>query len=157
MKDFQVPQRTVHVQVRLDGGAELEGQLFAPSAGPDGAPGRLGDRLNDPDENFLALRHGPDTSLVRKAAIVTIRLSGEDVDLEAHEGETACAVPVRLWLEGDRTVEGIVAYSMPPEKARILDFLNAAPPFIAVHGDGELLLVNRDRVLRARNLDGGRD
>jgi hypothetical protein len=157
MKIFQVPQRTVSVRAYLEGGHELDGVLFAPASGPDGAPGRLCDRLDEEQERFIALRQGEQTDLVNKRSIVWLRLTGEDARLESHEGETAREVRVRVWVDGDRVVEGMVAYTMPPEKARILDYLNAAPPFVPIHGEEGLTLVNRDRVLRVQDLAGERD
>ena len=55
METYRVPQRKIPVRVALADGVTLDGALFAPAAGPDGAPGRLIDRLNEEQEHFLAL------------------------------------------------------------------------------------------------------
>jgi hypothetical protein len=155
METYRVPQRKIAVRVALADGATLDGALFAPAAGPDGAPGRLIDRLNEEEEHFLALA-GPDESfLLRKSALVAVHLGPDDGALEYHAGEQSTAVEVRIVLEGGVALEGRVAYTMPPEKRRILDFLNATQGFVALARADGMTLFNRDRVVRVSDLATG--
>ena len=56
MGEFAVPQRQVRVQVLLQDGRQLSGEVYVPETGPYGQPGHLIDRLNQESEDFLALR-----------------------------------------------------------------------------------------------------
>jgi hypothetical protein len=148
METYRVPQRKIPVRVALADGASLDGALFAPAAGPDGAPGRLIDRLNEEEEHFLALA-GPDESfLLSKSALVAVHLGPEDGQLEVHDGEQSNVVEVRIVLESGVELEGRVAYTMPPEKRRILDYFNATQGFVALARVDGMTLFNRDRVVR---------
>jgi hypothetical protein len=154
MEVFRVPQREIPVTVRLIDGSSHEGRLFAPAAGPDGAPGRLIDRLNDDDEHFIPLAAPGGGFLISKSALVAIHLGPEDGRLEKHEGGQAEEVEVAVVLEGGVELKGRVSYSLPPEKRRILDFFNATLGYVPIEqGDG-MVLFNRDHVIRVRDLNG---
>jgi hypothetical protein len=147
MDEYRVPQRKVPVRVRLEDGRDIEGFLFAPDTGPDGEPGRVVDRLNDEPERFLALVGERRSCLLHKGSVVAIELSPADGNLELHEGEHATEVRVELRLETNLVVSGTICYTMPPERQRVLDFLNAAPDFISVETESSTTLLNVDRVI----------
>jgi len=46
---------------------------------------------------------------------------------------------------------------MPPERSRVLDYLNAAGRFVPVFGEGAVTLVQRRFVVLARSVEGGAD
>ena len=155
MEVFRVPQREISVTVRLIDGSRHEGKLFAPASGPDGAPGRLIDRLNDEKEHFIPLAGAEGGFLISKSALVAIHLGQEDGRLEWHEGEQAHQVDVAVVLEGGVELEGRVAYSLPPEKRRILDFFNMTLGYVPIQESEGMTLFNRDHVIRVRDLNGG--
>lgn len=156
MEVFRVPQREIPVTVRLIDGSRHEGRLFAPAAGPDGAPGRLIDRLNDDKEHFVPLARADGGFLLSKSALVAIHLGPEDGRLEWHEGEQAHEAEVAVVLEGGVELEGTVAYSLPPEKRRILDFFNTTLGYVPILQREGMTLFNRDHVVRVRDMNGGR-
>jgi hypothetical protein len=154
MKMFQVPRRAVDVQVLLRSGIELPGTLYAAASGPDGRPGRLGDRLNEDAERFVALRSGDDGCLLNKSWILMVQL---DLAEEAQELEQTAAmreVQVRLKLAGGTVLEGRLPYSMPPGRGRLIDYLNEAPHFIPLICSDRLTMVNRDFVVKIRAVEG---
>ena len=154
MKMFQVPRRAVDVQVLLRSGIELPGTLYAAASGPDGRPGRLGDRLNEDAERFVALRSGDDGCLLNKSWILMVQL---DLAEEAQELEQTAAmreVQVRLKLAGGTVLEGRLPYSMPPGRGRLIDYLNEAPHFIPLIRSDKLTMVNRDFVVKIRAVEG---
>jgi hypothetical protein len=152
MKIFQVPQREVQVQVILEGGQELEGTLYAPTAGPSGGPGSLSDRLNDDREQFLPLVGAESACLVSKSWIVAIRLSQGEEKLEFQESDQAKECSVILTMKGGLKLSGRLQYTMPVEKRRILDYLNAAPQFIPLLENGRVALINRSFMVRIQDL-----
>lgn len=154
MKIFQVPQREVAVEVLLEGGEEMTGLLYAPTAGPSGGPGRLSERLNDGDEHFLPLVGSGGASLISKAWIMTVLLPRSEEQIESQESDHANDRAVELNLKGGHNLTGRLNYIMPPEKRRILDYFNAAPRFIPLLQEGLAVLVNRKFVVRIRDLDG---
>ena len=52
MDMFQVPRREAEARILLDDGRTLEGQLFLATAGPDGRPETVWERLNMSKEQF---------------------------------------------------------------------------------------------------------
>jgi hypothetical protein len=44
-------------------------------------------------------------------------------------------------------------YTMPPDKERLIDYLNAAPRFIPLLGKEVLVLLNRDYVTAVTSLE----
>lgn len=153
MDQFRVPQRKIAVGVTLAGGAQFGGELYAPTAGPGGTPGRLGDRLNDEGERFLPVASESGGLLVGKRSIVAVRLGLEDAGKENHEEEHEREALIRVVLEGGLTTEGRVAYTLPPERSRLLDYFNAAPRFIALVDAEGATLINTDRIVEVRRLD----
>jgi hypothetical protein len=154
MKIFQVPQRAVEVEVLLEGGEEMAGLLYAPTAGPSGGPGRLSERLNDDGEHFLPLVDSGGASLISKAWIMTVLLPRGEEEIELQESDHAMDRAVELHMKGGHSLTGRLSYTMPPEKRRILDYFNAAPRFIPLLQEGRAVLVNRKFVVRISDLDG---
>lgn len=150
MQELRVPQREVEVRLLLHGGEERSGVLYTCLSNPDGRPGRLVDRLDDEAEAFLPFAHDGRRELLHKAWVVWIRVEGE----ESHDEEATHAERVRITLIGGDTVQGDVRYMMPPQRERLLDYLNAAPRFLSVRADGATTLVNRDFIVR---VEGGQE
>jgi hypothetical protein len=155
MDGFRVPQRGLQVRVLLEGNQELVGKLYVPATGPYGGPGRLSDRLNNESEAFMPLSCGESgTALICKARIITV-----EVGIDQEEPEPTDAADKKLEICVDtidgHTLSGRISYMMPPGQRRTLDFLNAAPAFIALLGDGKTMHVRRGSVTRVRELSEG--
>ena len=143
----------VAVRVTLENGRTVEGGLYVPAIGPDGQPGRLLDRLNDATERFLPLA-GRHETLLNKSAIVSVQLASGHERAEGIEHEVAREQQVRMALRQGEVVDGWIRYLMPEEKARLLDYLNAAPAFIPVIGERRVTLVQRRFILSIQELSG---
>jgi hypothetical protein len=150
---FRVPQREVPVRIVMDDGRPLEGRVWVPAQGPDGEPGRVADRINEQDEDFLPLAWGDDRLLLNKSGIVTLEVSSEDESLPGSADPTQDEVAVRITLVGGTSLVGRLRMRMPPERHRVLDYLNAAPRFLRVLGEGQITLVHRSYILFVRTLD----
>ena len=144
MQEFKVPQSQTPVRVRLTDGQEVDGNFYYPTSAPSGGPGRLIDRLNDPDEHFVPLSHEGEAGwLLNKSCVQLLEIVGEPGSY-GNEGDRQIAVSLQL---ADGTpLKGQVAYSMPSDRGRLLDFLNAAPMFIALASDSKVWLINRDMI-----------
>ncbi|MDH3627634.1 MAG: hypothetical protein OEV00_14300 [Acidobacteriota bacterium] len=142
MEQWRIPQREVPVTLRLYSGRQSEGQFFvADVADAHGRVYSLTDRLNDDGERFLAFS-GETRRLIAKASILYLVLS-EDVG----EGDPEDARPtVTLTLRDGSELSGDLPFSMPPDRHRLLDFLNAAPAFVRLEKGGRRWLVNRDAI-----------
>ena len=153
MDTLRTPQRMVAVRVLLDDGRTVDGGLYVAAIGPDGRPGRLLDRLNDDEERFLPLA-GRYETLLNKSAIVSIQLASGHERAEGIEETVAREQQVQMVLSQGDVVEGWIRYLMPEEKARLLDYLNTAPRFIAVIGERRVMLVQRRYIVSIQELSG---
>ena len=152
MKAFQVPQQEIQVRVTLRAGGEVDGGFFFFAAcGPGGAPGRLVDRLNDPAETFLPLSDGAGGKLLHKDQILTVRVRGDSAGIEPPDSKGDIRTRVRLTLSDGTAVEGQLTFTMPPGRGRVLDFLNAAPRFIALSDEASLTWIHRDAIVSVEN------
>lgn len=153
MDMLRIPQRMVPVRVLLADSQTVEGGLYVPAIGPDGRPGRLLDRLNDDAEEFVPLA-GRYETLLSKSAIVCVQLASGQERVEGIEDTLAREQQIRAVLSRGHPVEGWVRYLMPEEKARLLDYLNVAPPFIPLIGVHRVTVVNRRFIVSVQELTG---
>lgn len=158
MESYAVPQREVQVRVRLLDGRDLSGHMYAPSAGPDGEPGHLIDRLNDDSVKFLALNDGATTHLIHTRRILTVEVAGDEVEERAKHETDAAALSrrllVKLHLPLETEIIGHLTYVPLPEHARLQDCLNHARRFIPMVVHDRLTYVNRGQIVSASALRG---
>jgi hypothetical protein len=149
MSDLRVPLQEVSARLLLQDGNEFDGSLFNSSIGAGGRPGSLVDRLNDRSEKFVPFAYAAQSSLVNKSRIVWIELATSDEAQPENDGAIQCRVT--LTLTNGLLVEGWVRYELPPERQRLLDYLNSAGDFVAVFDDQHTTLVNLAAVVRVEN------
>ena len=153
MKIFEVPRRQIEARVIVSGGETMVGVLYTAATGPTGGPGRLSDRLNDPQEAFLPLATPHRRCLLNKERIVEVHVAIADEELEFPEGAAAHRAQVRVTLAGGSDLEGSILYTMPSGQERLLDYLNAAPRFLPVLCGETVILVNRSYVVAIVGID----
>ncbi len=151
MKQFQVPTRKVPTRVLLDDGRVLECVIYASKAGPAGHAQSLQDRLNDATEEFVPVSSGDDPFLLNKSGVVTVELLEPQREIELLDLQAGHEVPVRLSLTGGLSLLGTFHVIMPPERSRVLDFVNSAPRFIALLGENKLTLIQRNYIVSVRS------
>jgi len=151
MDPYRIPRREVPVRILLDDGRTLDGALFTADATPGGQPEGVLRHLNDATEEFVPLRCGEDSFLLNKAGIVWVVVSGPYAAEVARENGSGRPAPVRLSLAGGLGVVGTMSILMPPERNRVLDYLNASGRFIPVFGEGLVTLVQRGFVVSVRS------
>lgn len=137
------------------GGEELKGKVFIhPSLY---RPFELEDvsELFNSDSPFfpLELEHG-EVILVSKERVAEVAADrGEGAD-PAHRGTPAPTALLQVVLVGGEIRLGSIRLEAPPDRARVLDYLNALTSrFLVLHTSNEARLINRSLIGRVRPLD----
>jgi hypothetical protein len=152
VRELQVPKRRVEVELTFtDGECGRFAVFVAESCSERAGPERVSDVLARGGRFFPAVDPATgEGTLVASAAVAVARVPRAAEPGDAAEelaGATEHAIEVHL--HDGRLVRGVASYALPPERSRLLDFLNVAPPFLRLRSaDGDVLLVNRDQVVR---------
>ncbi len=158
MGEFAVPQREVRVQILLQDGRELSGEVYVPETGPYGEPGHLIDRLNQESEDFLALKVSHNTHLVHETQILTVTvLDGEveeQIEKQIEDSARKRHLLVKIHLTSGAELIANLSYVQPLEQERLQDYLNTRRRFIPVRFQNQLLYVNRRQIVSAVGLRG---
>ena len=150
MIEYQIPRREVGATVVLDDGRTLECTLFTAVSSPEGGPQLVIDRLNDAEEEFVPVSSGDDRFLVSKPGIVTVQITQRD-EMDAMETDAGREAPVRLSLAGGVGLVGRFRIVMPPERSRVIDYLNEASRFVPLFGEDRVTLVQRGYIVTVRS------
>ena len=151
MELYRIPRREVPARILLDDGRTLDGKVFTTDSVPGGRPEDVLHLLNDTSEDFVPLVCGNDSFLLNKAGIIWVQLTGANAEEVAEHAESGRPAPVRLTLAGGLSLVGTLSIVMPPERARVIDYLNAAGRFVPLFGDGSVTLVRRSFVVSVRS------
>jgi hypothetical protein len=154
MDIYRIPRREVSVRILVDDGRTLDGVLFTTDNGPGAPPEDVLHLLNATDQDFVPLVCGRDSFLLNKAGIIWVQVSGAAAQEIAVATIAARSVPTRLTLTGGLSLVGTLAIAMPPERSRVLDYLNAAGRFLPLFGEGSVTLVQRGFVVTVRSGEG---
>ncbi len=152
MEIYRVPKNETRVRILLDDGRSLDGSIYTSLAGPLGGPETILDRLTDPAEEFLPLACGEDRLLLNKTGIILVQCPAEAIGGAAGE-QGAKEVPVRVSLAGGMGLVGRLSIRMPPERARVLDYLNAAPRFVPLLGERDVTLIQKHFIVTVRSAE----
>lgn len=146
---YRIPRAEISVRLLLDDGRTIEGDLYVPSSG-DSNLERILARLNDPHEEFVPLAVGNDRFLLNKTGILSAEIGSPAPGPEAPGARVLVA---RLSLLGGLAIVGKLRIEMPPERSRVLDYMNAAPRFLPVWGDEKVTVVQRRVIVSIRAED----
>jgi hypothetical protein len=146
--ELKVPKRRAQVELLLPGGGSRQVLVFlAEFAGSHAGHERLSDLMNGPNEFLPAVDLTTDTmSFVGRAGIAAARVGREWEssyglgDAEEHE--------VEITLAGGTTLRGIVQFELPPDRSRLLDYLNDVKPFVRLDEGEKVILVNKRHIAR---------
>jgi hypothetical protein len=151
MESLKVPRRENAVRILLDDGRSLDGKLYTAPLAANGLAERVVDHLNDTTQDFIPLACGEDRFLLNKSGIIAVEIPGGRDEVEGWGSGAGREVPVRLTLPGGTSLIGTIFVVMPPERARVLDFLNATPRFFPLIGEHQVTLVHRNYVVSVRS------
>ena len=152
MEMYRIPRREVAARILLDDGRTLDGTVFTTDSVPGGRPEDVLHLLNDPTEDFVPLVCGDDSFLLNKTGIIWVQLTGATA-AEVGDVDAGRRAPVRLTLAGGLSLVGTLSIVMPPERSRVIDYMNAAGRFLPLFGDGHVTLVRRSFVVSVRSAE----
>jgi len=146
--ELKVPKRRAQVELLLPGGGSRQVLVFlAEFAGSHAGHERLSDLVNGPNEFLPAVDLATDTTIfVGRAGIAAARVGREWEssyglgDAEEHE--------VEITLADGTTLRGIVQFELPPDRSRLLDYLNDVQPFVRLDEGEKVILVNKRHIAR---------
>ncbi len=150
MDELRVPKRRVPVEVSLPGGATRRVSLFLSEAAEshDG-PERPSDLLNGRNDFIPAHDEAAGgVTFLNRAALAVVRFDRALERDEADEVTIPTEHEVEVTLQDGAVVRGLVSYLRPPERSRLVEFLNEDPPFLRVLVGDAVALVAKRRVSR---------
>jgi hypothetical protein len=147
---YKVPKVETRVRILLDDGRTLDGSVFTSVTGPRGGPETILDRLTDDSEEFVPLACGEDRLLLNKTGIILLQCPHDALG-PADYVQGSKEVPVRISLAGGTSLVGRLAIRMPPERARVLDYLNSSPRFLPLLGEQQVTLVQKHFIVTVRS------
>ena len=149
MDDLRVPKRRVAAVVLLPGGQARRIALFLSEAASRRAgPERPSDLLCAGGDFVPALDEETEQmTFVNRAAVAAVRVAR---GLEADEGEATLPTEheVEVLLYDGRVLRGLVSYVRPPDRVRLVDYLNDPEPFFHLYEGDTVALVNKRHVSR---------
>ena len=151
--ELKVPKRRAQVEVLLPGGAVRQVMVFLGESAHDHAGAeRLSDLLNGHVDFVPALDTASNqmTFLGRQsiaAARIARELEGGDEHTIATEHE------VEVTLVDGTVLRGLVTFVLPPERSRLLDYLNDAQPFVRLLETDKVALINKRHIARVAKVD----
>lgn len=152
MDELRIPKRRTAVEFRLLAREEpLKLDVFlGEQASEHLGPERLSDLLNGPSDFVPALDPATNRMLfLQRANIAVARVSiDEEPGDEASEHTIPTEHHVVFELVDRSRITGLVSYVLPPDRSRLNDYLNIAPPFIRVLGTEDVALINKRHLVQ---------
>jgi hypothetical protein len=150
MENLKIPKWRTRVEILAPGGYAFGLAVYlADAASSHSGPERISDLLNGPLDFFPG--HDLDRDQVvfvnrNDCSVVRVLL-----DIEAdHDEHTSIPTEneVRVVLQSGAEVVGLLTYQRPPDRSRVLDYLNEAPVFFPVLEKDQVALINKQHVAR---------
>lgn len=151
--EYRIEKERLPVVVVTSGGDRLFGDMFVQAyARHRSGREEPSDILNGPEPYFPLAIANDHTVLIAKAWVRELEIVGEASD--DSSGFAARATTVELTIVGGSTRTGRVYLEVPFDRPRLLDFLNRLDqPFLTLHTDDGMRLVNVRMLERVRQLD----
>ena len=149
--ELQVPKHRVPVELLLADGRLLRVEIFLSELAKTHAGAeRMSDVLDGSQAFFPVMAPGTDECHLISLANVVFMRGSQELELEGVELQTILTEhELVLALMGGQKIKGLVTYELPPDRSRLVDFLNAAPPFFPVLEAAQVVLVNKRFVTSA--------
>jgi hypothetical protein len=145
-RQLKLDKVRVPVELWLEGGVRLTGELFLlPVIEPSSERQRVIELLLA-DDRFVPLHSGGRVRLVNKERIVMLRAE-DPADLGIEVGgvtdcrEEGAVVELAGLPRASSSIMGRLRWISPPDRARLLDHVNEAGPWLAIERDGDPALV----------------
>lgn len=155
MDELRVPKRRLPVEIVLPAGERRNVNVFLAEYAVDHAGAeRLSDILNGTG-NFIP---AVDTSTDRvvffnRTAIAYARVAVTEERDESDDLTIPTEFPVEVTLLDRSRIAGLVSFILPPDRARLADFLNSPQPFFRLLQQDAVALVNKLHVAQISTVD----
>ena len=160
MSDFKVPKRSVLAEATLAGQPKQTWELFLSEVAETRAgPERVSDLLSR-KSRFVPVKDSEQGHLVvstQSVLCVSVPAEAEFEDLGAEDlaADMSVTTEVEVLLTGGQKLTGTLVYLQPRGQQRLQDFLNSAPPFIAIRDGTTAHVVNADAIVSVRTVASG--
>ena len=150
MKDLTVPKWRTRVELLLPTKQTLSVAVYLSDIAADHpGPERLSDLMNGLRDFLPAHDLDKDQlTFINREQISAVRVL---MDIEGDPSEQF-NVPqeseVRVLLKSGAEIQGLLTYTRPDDRARVLDYLNEAAPFFPVQEKDHVTLINKSHVAR---------
>lgn len=154
MSELRVPTLAMPADVICADGREFSGRIFVPvSSSLHEGPMRAEEVLNGGGEFFPFLPdEGGGPLILNKGEVLMVSVASET----EHPPAEGVGIDRRVVVEcGGRAIEGELHIDMPPHHSRVLDYLNRADSFLALHAGERLHLVRKQNITRVLEVREG--
>jgi hypothetical protein len=150
MEDLRVPKRRVAAEAILAGGGGRRITLFlAEAASHHTGPERPADLLNGGDDFVPAFdEEAGAMTFLNRTGVAAVRVPGREAEDDGAELTLPTEHAVEVVLLSGAALRGLVSYLRPPDRSRLVDFLNEPEPFFRLIEDHAVVLVNKRHVAR---------
>jgi hypothetical protein len=149
MDELRVPKRRVAAEALLSGAARRITLFLAEGAAGHAGPERPGDFLNGPEDFVPAFDEEMGSmSFLNRGTVEALRVPASDAEGVPADLTLATEHEVEVTLRRGTTLRGFVSYARPPDRSRLLDFLNEPEPFFRLAEERAVTFVNKCHVVR---------
>lgn len=155
MDELRVPKRRLPVEIVLPGGERRNVNVFLSEYAVDHAGAeRLSDILNGAGNFIPAVDTASDrVAFFNRTAIAYARVATTEERDESDDLNIPTEFPVEVTLLDGKKVAGLVSFILPPDRARLVDFLNSPQPFFRLLQQDAVALVNKLHVAQISTID----
>jgi hypothetical protein len=109
----------------------------------------LGERLNDPETQFLPCKIGERVELLNLDWLSFLRVEGVLPEVGRREELGAVRQPARVTVQSGYVLDGEFLYCLPAARSRLSDFLNlAGERFVLFLAPAAVFYINRKAIVR---------
>ncbi len=152
---YQVPKRSVLVEITLAGRSPLTLRLFLSEQAATRTGGeRLSDLLNGPDGFLPASDNEDQVVFLHRQAVLCLSVDadsefgGEHASAEDLAPEHAISTQVEILMDNGDCMTGELRYLMPEGSRRLQDLLNQPEKFLILRDGERAHLINKGHILR---------
>jgi hypothetical protein len=160
VSDFKVPKRSVLAEASLAGQPAQTWELFLSEVAESRAgPERVSDLLNRKSRFVPVKDSAQGHVVVSTKAVLSVSVPAEaefdDLGAEDLAADMSVTTEIEVILTSGQVLNGTLVYLQPRGQQRLQDFLNAAPPFIAIRQGTQAHVINTEAITSVRTVSSG--
>jgi hypothetical protein len=142
-----VSTRRARVDLMLTARRTITGDVhLQPLAERHSGPETAVDLLNRPEAFFAVTLEGEQPLFLAKSQVLYLKLAADQATEDPDRVSAARRIELEVELSDGSLLEGLVMFELPPDRPRVLDFLNLAPAFFAFSSEDGVRIINREHV-----------